>query len=471
MWSRGRVDATDLQALILGGLRIADLAVVVVSGIVAFWIRHDSWALPQLYGLALIAAILLTVNFMQIARVYVFEDLTRLYAQLGRTTAAWIAVLLMLLAIAFLTQTSVAFSRTFALAWLGLGLAGFILVRLVLMLQIERMRAAGRFGRSVAVIGAGEPAKHLLNHLDTLARGRYRVVGVFDDQAGVIGPAVEGHRILGTVDDLLLYARSNPLDEIVIALPWQDSDKLMAIAKKLKSVPINVKLCPNYGGWSLPARGFEAVAGIPMLAVHERPIVGWSLLLKEIEDRLIAALLLVLLLPVFAIIALAIKLDSQGPVFFRQKRYGFNNNPITVFKFRTMFAGPAEESSVPQARRNDPRVTRLGALLRRSSLDELPQLFNVLRGEMSLVGPRPHAVAHNEQYAKVIDDYLSRHRVKPGITGWAQINGLRGETDTPDKMRRRVQYDLYYIDNWSLFFDLKILLLTPFVGFVNRNAY
>ena len=186
---------------------------------------------------------------------------------------------------------------------------------------------------------------------------------------------------------------------------------------------------------------------------------------------MIAALLLILLLPVFAIIALAIKLDSQGPVFFRQKRYGFNNNPITVFKFRTMFTGPAEESSVPQARRNDPRVTRLGALLRRSSLDELPQLFNVLRGEMSLVGPRPHAVAHNEQYAKVIDDYLSRHRVKPGITGWAQINGLRGETDTPDKMRRRVQYDLYYIDNWSLFFDLKILLLTPFVGFVNRNAY
>src|SRR5262249_13558848 len=218
-----------------------------------------------------------------------------------------------------------------------------------------------------------------------------------------------------------------------------------------------------------PARGFEAVAGIPMLAVHERPIVGWSLLLKEIEDRLFAAVLLLVLLPVFALIALAIKLDSQGPVFFRQKRYGFNNNPITIFKFRQMVASP-EEAGVPQARRNDPRVTRVGAFLRRTSLDELPQLINVLNGEMSLVGPRPHAVAHNEQYAKVIDDYLSRHRVKPGITGWAQVNGLRGETDTPEKMRLRVQHDLFYIDNWSFWFDLKILALTPFAA-INRNAY
>ncbi len=471
MLARGRVDAADLQTLILGALRVADIAVVVIAGIVAFWLRHDSWALPQLYGLAIVAAVLICVNFMQVARVYVFEDLTRIAAQFGRTTGAWVATLLSLLALAYFTQTSVAFSRAFAIAWLVLGLAGFILVRLAMLLQIDRWRAAGRLGRSVAVIGAGEPAKHLLQHLSTIARARYRVVGVFDDQAGVIGPAVEGHRILGTVDDLLLYARSHPLDEIIIAIPWQDSEKLQTITKKLKTVPINVKLCPNYGGWSLPARGFEAVAGIPMLAVHERPIAGWSLVLKEVEDRIIAAVLLVVLLPLLAMIALAIKLDSPGPVLFRQKRYGFNNNPITVFKFRTMFVAPEDERNVPQARRNDPRVTRVGGFLRRTSLDELPQLLNVLNGEMSLVGPRPHAVAHNEQYAKIIDDYLSRHRVKPGITGWAQVNGYRGETDTPDKMRRRVQYDLYYIDNWSLFFDLKIMLLTPFVGFVNRNAY
>jgi Undecaprenyl-phosphate glucose phosphotransferase len=197
---------------------------------------------------------------------------------------------------------------------------------------------------------------------------------------------------------------------------------------------------------------------------------GWNLVLKNAEDRLVGALLLLLGSPLLALIALAIKLDSRGPVFFRQRRYGFNNNAIVVWKFRTMRDQPEDETVVPQATRNDPRVTAMGRILRRTSLDELPQIFNVLRGEMSLVGPRPHAVAHNEQYATVIDDYLSRHRVKPGITGWAQVNGLRGETDTPEKMRQRVQHDLYYIDNWSFWFDLKILALTPFAA-MNRNAY
>ena len=183
-------------------------------------------------------------------------------------------------------------------------------------------------------------------------------------------------------------------------------------------------------------------------------------------------LLLVALSPVMLLIALAVRLDSAGPVLFRQTRYGFNNEEFTVFKFRTMridTANPA--AALEQARRNDPRITKVGRFLRRTSLDELPQLLNVLKGEMSLVGPRPHAVAHNEQYSRIIDEYFSRHRVKPGITGWAQINGLRGETDTAEKMRKRVEYDVYYIDHWSLLFDIRILFLTLFVGFINRNAY
>ena len=186
---------------------------------------------------------------------------------------------------------------------------------------------------------------------------------------------------------------------------------------------------------------------------------------------MLALIAVIVFLPALILIAVAVKLDSPGPVFFRQKRYGFANNEFTVFKFRTMQHREFEDPSVPQAKRDDRRITRIGGFLRRTSLDELPQFFNVLLGDMSLVGPRPHAVAHNVQFAQVIDDYLSRHRVKPGITGWAQINGLRGETDTPEKMRARVQHDLYYIDNWSLLFDLKILLLTPFHGFINKNAY
>ena len=277
-----------------------------------------------------------------------------------------------------------------------------------------------------------------------------------DDRRAGIPADIEGIRVLGNTDDLLAYVRQHPIDEIIVALPWRATSNIEDLVKKLKVVPVNVRLCPDYVGWSLPALGFIPVAGIPMLGILERPLSGWNIVLKEVEDRVLGFILTVLCLPLLALIAIAVKLDSPGPVLFLQKRYGFNNNPITVFKFRSMYHEPKDESVVPQARRNDPRVTRVGAFLRKTSLDELPQLFNVLRGEMSLVGPRPHAVAHNEQYAKIIDDYLSRHRVKPGITGWAQVNGWRGNTS----LEKRIEYDLYYIENWSVTLDIKIMWMT-----------
>ncbi|MBO6781947.1 MAG: exopolysaccharide biosynthesis polyprenyl glycosylphosphotransferase [Alphaproteobacteria bacterium] len=205
-------------------------------------------------------------------------------------------------------------------------------------------------------------------------------------------------------------------------------------------------------------------------------MVGWESVQKRCVDLVLGGLLLIVLAPVMLLIALAIMITMGRPVLFRQKRYGFNNEEFTVYKFRTMRAEAAQPSDSPdakvdQATRDDPRITTFGRFLRKTSLDELPQLINVLRGEMSLVGPRPHAVAHNEQFGAIIDEYFARHRVKPGITGWAQINGLRGETDTPEKMRRRVEYDLYYIDNWSILLDIRILFLTIFVGFINKNAY
>jgi len=274
-----------------------------------------------------------------------------------------------------------------------------------------------------------------------------------------------------TVDDLLEYVRKNRVDEIIIALPWRAGAHLQAILMKLKSIAAEVKLCPDAVAFELPILGYDQVVGVPMLKVFERPLSGWGTLVKAAEDRVLAALFLLILSPLFLLIMLLIKLDSRGPVLFRQKRYGFNNDEFTVLKFRTMRVGAVDAGTVPQARRRDPRVTRMGIFLRRTSLDELPQFVNVLRGEMSLVGPRPHAVAHNIEYANLIDEYLGRHRVKPGITGWAQVNGLRGETETPDLMRLRVQHDLYYIENWSLLFDLKVIFLTPFVGMINRNAY
>jgi putative colanic acid biosynthesis UDP-glucose lipid carrier transferase len=242
---------------------------------------------------------------------------------------------------------------------------------------------------------------------------------------------------------------------------------------RLQELPVNVYLGSDMAGFIYPRLSFSSIGGVPMLGMaHKpRPLSGWSRVLKILEDRAIAAIVLVLISPLLLLIALAIKLDSRGPVLFRQPRYGFNNRIFYVFKFRTMYHNRPPEQEVQQAKRDDPRVTRVGKWLRRTSLDELPQLLNVLQGTMSLVGPRPHPVALNEQYAELIGGYFSRHRVKPGITGWAQVCGLRGETEGAEKMRARVEHDIHYIENWSLWFDLLILARTLVAGFVHKNAY
>jgi Undecaprenyl-phosphate glucose phosphotransferase len=471
MKRKNAVVAADLQTLVLGALRAADLGAVALAAVVAYWARHDSWSLPDLYLIAVLAAVILAANFFQLARLYVFANLSRLASQFGKIAMAWTAVMASLIALAYFTQTSVAFSRAFMIGWFALGFGALILVRLLLLLQLDKWRVDGRLAQNIAVIGAGEMGRAFLKHLADVDTHEFRIVGVFDDRKDRLPSELEGHKVAGTVDDLIAHSKTGAVDAIIVAMPWQASSDLQELIKKLKTVPVDVKLCPDYIGTYLPARGFHAIAGIPMLSVLERPLSGWSLVLKALEDRVLGAILLVLLSPVLALVALAIRLDSPGPILFRQPRYGFANNPIVVYKFRSMYHGRVEAPHVPQATRDDPRVTRVGKFLRKTSLDELPQLLNVLKGDMSLVGPRPHAVAHNEQYAKIIDDYLARHRVKPGITGWAQVNGLRGETDTPEKMRRRVQFDLYYIDNWSLIFDLKILALTPIAVLGKENAY
>jgi Undecaprenyl-phosphate glucose phosphotransferase len=256
-----------------------------------------------------------------------------------------------------------------------------------------------------------------------------------------------------------------------VQLPERREPHFATILHKLGELPVNVNLCPDLSDLPIAPRKLTLMQETLMISLFERPLTGWASVVKRAEDIVLSLLLLLACAPMMLIIALLVRLDSPGPVLFRQKRFGFNNNPITVLKFRTMRVEAALDATVPQARRDDPRITQLGRILRRTSLDELPQLFNVLMGDMSLIGPRPHAIAHNEYYAQIIDGYLRRHRVKPGITGLAQVNGLRGETATVAAMDARVKYDLYYIENWSLRLDLWILLRTLVVGFVHSNAY
>ena len=462
----------DDQRVLVGVLRIVDILIVSATGLWAYGIRHGTYSIPDHYLVAIAIGALLSANYMQISKLYRFEGLHRFAVQFGTLTASWIGVIVTLLLIAYFGKVSSGFSRIWAGYWF---LSAYLLLfttRGVFSVLLHRWRLQGRLTHNIVVVGAGEFGARLIRHLNQQQSSGIRVLGLFDDRKTRTHQSVGEFSVLGSVDDLLVFIRSHRVDQVVIAMSWSGGERLETLLQSLKSVAADVTLCPDAAAFELPNMGYGDVGGIPMLTMQKPPLTGWSRVAKSIEDRVLAFALLMALWPVLILIGLGIKLTSRGPILFTQKRYGFHNNEITILKFRTMQWNPTDKDKQSnQTKRNDPRLTPLGAILRRSSLDELPQLINVLMGDMSLVGPRPHSVAHNEQYAKTIDKYLVRHKVKPGITGWAQVNGLRGEIHVPELMRRRVQFDLHYIENWSLLFDLKILALTVFTGFVHENAY
>ena len=326
--------------------------------------------------------------------------------------------------------------------------------------------------RNVAIYGVCPDTRRV--HQAISASHVLRYAGLFDDRRERARLTDPEALIDGGTTELLALIASGSIDEIVITLPPTATERIADIARRLQQYPVDVHICTHVSAdvplGAEPARTVRSLGPASLMEVQRRPIRDWGVLVKTLEDRILGGAMLLLLSPLFFVIALAIKLDSPGPVFFRQRRHGVSGQSIVVWKFRTMHVqenGP----EVKQATKGDPRVTSVGRILRATSLDELPQLINVLTGEMSLVGPRPHAVAHNEYYEKLIASYPGRNRVKPGITGWAQINGLRGETQTPELMARRVEHDIWYIRNWSLWLDLKILALTPVYGLIHKNAY
>ncbi|MDX9944198.1 MAG: undecaprenyl-phosphate glucose phosphotransferase, partial [Azonexus sp.] len=275
---------------------------------------------------------------------------------------------------------------------------------------------------------------------------------------------------VGTFDELVEMARAGKVDYVYITLPMKAESRIIELVNALSDTTASVYMVPNFFVFDIMHGKMSSLDGIPVLSLHETPFYGVDGWVKRAEDIVVASLILMLIaLPMLAI-ALGVKLSSPGPILFKQRRYGLNGSVVEVWKFRSMTTMDNGDTVI-QARRGDARITPFGAFLRRTSLDELPQFFNVLQGGMSVVGPRPHAVAHNEQYRGLIRGYMLRHKVKPGITGWAQVNGWRGETETLEKMSMRVKYDLEYVQHWSLWMDLKIIFLTIFKGFINKNAY
>ena len=460
------------ESVVVGLIALLDALVLALVGGVYYFVYVGWDPLEyQIYLAALLVGIGMTVGLFHYFELYDFETIVAWPSGMRRVIVLSGFVFLLLVAAAFALKISSEFSR---LWFFSTFLASAFLIcvfRGFFKYFLGKSAQAGFLVRNVAIVGFGGQARHLVKQLGTRDAPWKRVIGVFDDRKTRIGPEVDGCPVLGTIDDLFSYVRRGKVHDVVIALPWSAEERLVKIIGRLRVLPVRVYLGSDLIGYHFPRHHRQLLEGVPVLEIASVPLSGWSGFIKLVEDKVLAIFFLILAAPFLTLIALAIKLDSRGPVVFQQARYGFNNEVISVYKFRTMRHERPPEPAVPQARRIDPRVTRVGWLLRRTSLDELPQLLNVLQGTMSLVGPRPHAVEHNMQYAAMIGGYHGRHRVKPGITGWAQVHGFRGNTSTVEKMRRRVEYDIYYIENWSLWFDVRILVMTALFVWRQKNAY
>lgn len=333
-----------------------------------------------------------------------------------------------------------------------------------------KLRKTGYNSRRAIIIGATPTGYEMAQQIVNNSELGIRFQGFFDDRSGDRVSEKARKELQGNIQDAIEMAKSSQVDYIYIALPIGAENRIREILHYCSDTTANVYLIPNFFVYNLMNSRWQNVGSMHALSVYDTPFQGANEAFKRLEDISLSIFILSLMWIPMLFIAAAIKLTSSGPVFFKQSRYGLDGKEIKVYKFRSM-STQDNGSVVKQATKSDPRITRLGAFLRRTSLDEMPQFINVLQGRMSIVGPRPHAVAHNEQYRKLIQGYMLRHKVKPGITGWAQINGFRGETDTIEKMEKRVQYDLEYIHHWSLLLDLRIITKTAFSVFSDKNAY
>jgi len=466
------------RMLISECFRLYDVVAVVATGSIAYalYVLPGPRAVDNRYPGTIALVALVTAIVAQLLTTYRLESVFSRSLGAQRAVAAWMISFGLLVAVAFGLKMSDFYSRVWAISWLLSAAGALSFARYVLSFVTLRWAKQGRFAFRTVIVGVGEQADMLAAHIAGRGDARTRIIAFVDDRPGPPRPrrTFHDHPVIPDLARMMALIRQDAVDEIIIALPWSQAHRVQALTLLLATTPVRIRLAPDLAGFRFADRRVTMRAGVPMLTLFDRPISGWAHVMKLIEDRAIALAALAFLAPLMLSIAVAIKLDSRGPVLFKQRRFGFNDRPIEVWKFRTMRSECADAHAFLQTTRRDPRVTRLGRFLRRSSLDELPQLFNVLKGEMSIVGPRPHAMAtkaDGKLFQDAVDRYAARHRVKPGITGWAQVNGWRGETDTIDKIQKRVEYDLYYIDNWSVWLDIYIVLRT-FVALVRtRDAY
>ncbi|MCD0421678.1 MAG: undecaprenyl-phosphate glucose phosphotransferase [Rhodopseudomonas sp.] len=465
--------------VIAGSVRLADFLTIAAVGIALYFaiVVHRngfSWEyIAAIFGITLTAIV--AFHAADLYEVQLFRGTLK---QTTRLISAWSFVFLLFIGASFFAKLGGEVSRLWLGSFFSLGLIALIGERMAVRALVRRWGREGRLDRRTVIVGADDNGARLIEALkaEHADASDIHILGVFDDRNDARSQSTcAGVPKLGKIDDIPEFARRTRVDLVLFALPISAETRILAMLKKLWVLPVDIRLSAHTNKLRFRPRAYSYVGKVPTLDVFEAPITDWDLVIKQVFDRVVGGLILLAAAPVMALVALAIKLDSPGPVLFRQKRFGFNNERIDVLKFRSMYHHEADPTASKVVTRNDPRVTRVGRFIRRTSLDELPQLLNVVfKGNLSLVGPRPHAVLGKLQsrlFDEAVDGYFARHRVKPGITGWAQINGWRGEIDNEEKIKKRVEFDLYYIENWSVLFDFYILLRTPWALLKGENAY
>jgi Undecaprenyl-phosphate glucose phosphotransferase len=463
--------------VLAGAVRMIEFALVALIGMLVYvgYVVPQDGVQWQYFG-AIAGVSVLAMLAFQAADIYQVQAFRGHEKQYFRLASAWSVVFLLVIGVSFFAKAGDHFSRVWLGSFYVIGLVALLAFRRGLFVLVRRWTKEGRLTRRTAIVGGGEAGEALAAAIRDQRDTDVRVVGLFDDRGDDRAPsALPGARKLGTVDDLVEFARRTRVDLVIFSLPISAEGRILQMLKKLWVLPVDIRLSAHSNKLRFRPRAYSYLGTVPVLDVFDRPITDWDVVMKWLFDRVVGGLALVALLPLMLVVAAAIKLDSKGPVFFKQRRHGFNNDVIEVYKFRSLYTHMTDHAVQKSVTKDDPRVTRVGRFIRKTSIDELPQLINVVfKGDLSLVGPRPHAVnqkVENRQFDEAVDGYFARHRVKPGITGWAQINGWRGELTDADKIKGRVEHDLYYIENWSLLFDVMILAKTPLALLKSENAY
>jgi len=467
---------TMSPVMVSGVLRLVEFALMMLCGIVPCLVYVGIRSLVFWhYPLIILCGSLIAVVLMEFTDGYQMSALRSPLTYAGKLLLVLAGNFALLALSGFLLKISAIYSRFWFAAWFLSAFVVLLVLRLVMARLIRRWARNGRMERRAVIIGGGANAESLIRAVERQPLNDIRICGIFDDRDHRRSPpVVAGYPKLGNISELIEFARIARIDMLIVSLPMAAESRVLSMLKKLWILPVDIRLSAHANRLHFRPRAYSYIGAVPMLDIFDKPINDWDSVAKRAFDILFSLIGIAIFSPVMIAAAIAIKLESPGPVLFRQKRHGFNNEVIEVFKFRSMYSDQCDPTARKAVVKDDPRVTRVGRFIRKTSIDELPQFFNSLFGSLSLVGPRPHAVSaqsHDKLYHEVVDGYFARHRVKPGVTGWAQINGWRGEIDTDEKIRTRTEYDLYYIENWSLWFDLKILLLTPIRLLNTENAY